>query len=186
MHDVDRGGDVAFHSKGQLVGYPLVHLEDPKKVIPYVRSLERVIVSTLNVFGIESWQDQTATGVWTRKGKISSIGIKVSKWTTLHGFALNIQDNLDGFDLINPCGFDNKPTTSIHAFDSTIAYQDVVATVVNEFIEEFDYEEVNEQFSAFTPRQSRAMTTFEIDELLKNGTFSPQKAMSVPVTIYGL
>ncbi len=70
VHDVDRGGDVTFHSKGQLVGYPLVHLEDPKKVIPYVRSLERVIVSTLNVFGIESWQDQTATGVWTRKGKI--------------------------------------------------------------------------------------------------------------------
>ena len=186
VHDADRGGDVTFHSKGQLVGYPLLRLEDPKKVIPYVRSLERVIISTLKMFDIQSWQDEAATGVWTRKGKISSIGIKVSKWTTLHGFALNVQDDLDGFDLINPCGFDNKSTTSIHAIDSSVAYQDVVATVVNQFIEEFGYNEVNEQFSAFTPRQSRVMTTFEVDELLKRGTFSPKRAKSVPVTINGL
>ena len=104
----------------------------------------------------------------------------------MHGFALNVQDDLDGFDLINTCGFDNKSTTSIHAFDSTVAYQDVVATVVNQFIEEFGYNEVNEQFSAFTQRQSRVMTTFEVDELLKRGTFSPKRAKSVPVTINGL
>ena len=110
----------------------------------------------------------------------------MSKWTTLHGFALNIQDNIDGFNLINPCGLLDKATTSIHAFDSAIAYQDVVAKVVDSFIEEFGYEEVNEQFSAYTPRQSKVMTTFEVDELIKNGTFSPKRTKSIPVTINGL
>ena len=186
VHEVDRGGDVTFHGKGQLVGYPILRLDDPKRVIPYVRSLERILISTLESYGIHSWQDETATGVWTSKGKIASIGIKVSKWTTLHGFALNIQDSMDGFNLINPCGLLDKATTSLHAFDSAIAYQDVVAKVVDNFIEEFGYEEVNEQFSAYTPRQSKTMTTFEVDELIKNGTFSPKRTKSIPVTINGL
>ena len=107
VHEVDRGGDVTFHGKGQLIGYPIIRLSDPKKVIPYVKSLEKVLINTLKEFEIEGFQKENATGVWTKKGKIASIGIKVSKWTTLHGFALNIHDNIDGFSVINPCGFDS-------------------------------------------------------------------------------
>ena len=186
VYDVDRGGDVTFHGKGQLVGYPILRLEDPKRVIPYVRSLEKVIIQTLASCGIESWNDDAATGVWTREGKVASIGVKVSKWTTLHGFALNIDSNIDGFNLINACGLKDKKTTSIHAYDSTISYKDVVAGVLENFIKEFNYKEVNEQFSSYTPRQSKAMTTFEVDELIKNGTFSKKRKNAVPVTIKGL
>ena len=102
--ETDRGGDVTFHGKGQLIGYPIIRLEDPKKVIPFVRSLETTIIETLKSFNIDSFSKEDDTGVWTSEGKIASIGIKVSKWTTYHGFSLNIFDNLDGFNLINPCG----------------------------------------------------------------------------------
>jgi len=186
VYEVDRGGDVTFHEKGQLVGYPIVHLEDPKRVIPYVRSLEKVIIETLKSYGIKSWHEDISTGVWTSKGKIASIGIKVSKWTTLHGFALNIQNSLDGFNLINPCGLTDKMTTSIHAYDSTIPYQDVVSKVVENFQKEFDYQELDSQFSAYTPRQSKTISTFEVDELIKKGTFSPKRTNTVPLTIRGL
>ena len=186
VYEVDRGGDVTFHGKGQLVGYPILHLEDPKRVLPYVRSLERVIIETLKSYGIKSWNDGVSTGVWTSKGKIASIGIKVSKWTTLHGFALNIQNSIDGFKLINPCGLTDKMTTSIHSHNSSIPYQDVVSKVVENFQKEFDYQELDSQFSAFTPRQSKAMTTFEVDELIKKGTFSPKRTNTVPITIKGL
>jgi len=186
VYEVDRGGDVTFHGKGQLVGYPILHLEDPKRVIPYVRSLEKVIIETLNNYGIKSWHDDISTGVWTSKGKIASIGIKVSKWTTLHGFALNIQNSIDGFNLINPCGLIDKETTSIHAYDSTIPYQEIVSKVVENFQDEFDYQELDSQFSAYTPRQSKIMTTFEVDELIKKGTFSPKRTNTVPIVINGL
>ena len=186
VHEVDRGGDVTFHGKGQLIGYPIIRLSDPKKVIPYVKSLEKVLINTLKEFEIEGFQKENATGVWTKKGKIASIGIKVSKWTTLHGFALNIHDNIDGFSVINPCGFDSTNITSVHHYNSEISYQDVVSQVVDNFIKEFDYQDYDRQFSAFTPSQSKMHTSFEVDRLIKKGTFSSKKNMKVPITINGL
>ena len=92
--ETDRGGDITFHGKGQLIGYPIMRLQDPKKVIPFVRSLEQTIIKTLDSFDIEAFSKEDDTGVWTSEGKIASIGVKVSKWTTYHGFALNIFDQL--------------------------------------------------------------------------------------------
>ncbi|MDA3013746.1 MAG: lipoyl(octanoyl) transferase LipB, partial [Actinomycetota bacterium] len=82
--ETDRGGDITFHGEGQLIGYPIIRLSDPKKVLPYVRALENVLINTLKDFKIEAFTKDDDTGVWTTKGKIASIGIKVSKWTTYH------------------------------------------------------------------------------------------------------
>ena len=95
--ETDRGGDITYHGDGQLIGYPIIRLSDPKKVIPFVRNLENVIIDSLRKFKIDSFTKEDDTGVWTAKGKIASVGIKVSKWTTYHGFSLNIFDSLDGY-----------------------------------------------------------------------------------------
>ena len=90
--ETDRGGDITFHGEGQLIGYPIIRLQDPKKVVPFVRSIEDVLIQSLKELSIDSFTKEDDTGVWTSKGKIASIGIKVSRWTTYHGFSLNIFD----------------------------------------------------------------------------------------------
>ena len=95
--ETDRGGDITYHGDGQLIGYPIIRLSDPKKVIPFVRNIENVIIDSLRKFKIDSFTKENDTGVWTAKGKIASIGIKVSKWSTYHGFSLNIFDSLEGY-----------------------------------------------------------------------------------------
>ena len=86
FYETDRGGDVTFHGKGQLIGYPIIRLNDPKKVIPFVRSLERTIIETLKSFDIDAHSKEGDTGVWTSEGKIASIVVKVSKWTRITVF----------------------------------------------------------------------------------------------------
>jgi lipoic acid synthetase len=182
--ETDRGGDITYHGEGQIVGYPIIRLTDPKKVIPYVRDLELVIIETLNKYSIESFTKEDDTGVWTRKGKIASIGIKVSKWTTYHGFSLNIFDSLDGFELINTCGNANEKVTSIHSFNRDISFEDVAKELTNNFAKVFNYVEVEKQFSQFTPRQLKNNKEFNIDNMVKRGVFNPNK-VSIPLTIKG-
>jgi len=182
--EIDRGGDITYHGEGQIVGYPIIRLTDPKKVIPYVRDLELVIIETLNKFSIESFTKEDDTGVWTKKGKIASIGIKVSKWTTYHGFSLNIFDSLDGFELINPCGNVSEKVTSIHSFNNKISFEDVAKELTKNFAKVFNYVEVDKQFSQFTPRQLKNNKEFNIDNMVKRGVFNPNKA-SIPLTIKG-
>ena len=182
--ETDRGGDITYHGEGQIVGYPIIRLTDPKKVIPYVRDLELVIIETLNKFSIESFTKEDDTGVWTKKGKIASIGIKVSKWTTYHGFSLNIFDSLDGFELINPCGNVSEKVTSIHSFNNEISFEDVAKELTKNFAKVFNYVEVDKQLSQFTPRQLKNNKEFNIDNMVKRGVFNPNKA-SIPLTIKG-
>jgi len=182
--ETDRGGDMTYHGEGQIVGYPIIRLTDPKKVIPYVRDLELVIIETLNKYSIESFTKKDDTGVWTKKGKIASIGIKVSKWTTYHGFSLNIFDSLDGFELINTCGNASEKVTSIHSFNSDISFEDVAKELTKNFAKVFNYVEVEKQFSQFTPRQLKNNKEFNIDNMVKRGVFNPNK-LSIPLTIKG-
>jgi len=182
--ETDRGGDMTYHGEGQIVGYPIIRLTDPKKVIPYVRDLELVIIETLNKYSIESFTKKDDTGVWTKKGKIASIGIKVSKWTTYHGFSLNIFDSLDGFELINTCGNASEKVTSIHSFNSDISFEDVAKELTKNFAKVFNYVEVEKQFSQFTPRQLKNKKEFNIDNMVKRGVFNPNK-LSIPLTIKG-
>jgi lipoic acid synthetase len=183
--DTDRGGDVTFHGEGQLIGYPIIRLQDPKKVVPFVRSIENILIQSLNDLSIDSFTKKDDTGVWTSKGKIASIGIKVSKWTTYHGFSLNIFDKLEGFDLINPCGNDAERITSIQSFNDKVSFDEVSRIVSDNFFKLFEYTEVDEQFSQFTPKQLKSKKEFNIDKMVAAGVFKPS-GKGIPITIKGV
>ena len=182
--ETDRGGDITYHGEGQLIGYPIVKMSDPKKILPFVRSLENVIIDSLKEFSIDSYTKEDDTGVWTASGKIASIGIKVSKWTTYHGFSLNIFDNLEGYDLINPCGNKSEQMSSIHQFNDEISFEDVSNVISKNFVKIFDYEQIDKQFAQFTPKQLKTNKEFNIDEMVKRGVFKPN-LNSIPITIKG-
>lgn len=181
----DRGGDITFHGEGQLIGYPIIKLEDPKKVIPFVRALEEVLINTLRDFNIDSFTKENDTGVWTSLGKIASIGIKVSKWTTYHGFSLNIFNSLDGYQFINPCGSTSENMTSLHHFNDQVSFDDVANTIAKNFIKVFRYTAYDIKFSQFTPKQLRSGKEFNIDKMVKAGVFNP-KNNSIPIVIKGV
>ena len=183
--ETDRGGDITFHGEGQLIGYPIIRLQDPKKVVPFVRSIENVLIQSLKELSIDSFTKEHDTGVWTSMGKIASIGIKVSKWTTYHGFSLNIFDKLEGFDLINPCGNEYESVTSIQSFNDTVSFDEVSKIVSNNFIKLFEYSEVDEQFSQFTPKQLKSNKEFNIDKMVAAGVFKPS-TKGIPITIKGV
>ena len=119
-YHINRGGDVTYHGPGQIVGYPILDLDNFfTDINKYLRFLEEAVVLTLRDYGIESGRVKGATGVWIEGGnplkarKICAIGVKLSRWVTMHGFALNVNTNLDYFDNIVPCGIANKAVTSL-------------------------------------------------------------------------
>ena len=102
---VERGGDVTFHGPGQIVGYPILDLHDHRLSISwYMRSLEEMLIRALAEFGIEADRREGLTGVWVEDRKIASLGVRLSRWVTMHGFALNVNTDLSYFDCIIPCG----------------------------------------------------------------------------------
>ncbi len=112
--ETDRGGDVTYHGPGQLVGYPLFALEESRRDIRrFVFDLEAALIDTLRDFGIAGERHPEHRGVWTEGRKIASIGIRISRWVTCHGFALNVGTDLSYFDLMTPCGIDGVQMTSI-------------------------------------------------------------------------
>ena len=183
--ETDRGGDITYHGDGQLIGYPIIRLSDPKKVIPFVRNLENVIIDSLRKFKIDSFTKEDDTGVWTAKGKIASVGIKVSKWTTYHGFSLNIFDSLDGYQLINPCGNQSEQIASIHQFNPDISFEEVASEISDNFVKVFGYANTDRQFSQFTPRQLKRTKEFNIDQMVKDGVFKINQN-KIPVTVRGV
>lgn len=115
LHDAGRGGDITYHGPGQLVGYPILDLKpDRKDLHRYLRDLEEVVIRTLARFGIEGWREEGLTGVWTERGKVAAIGVRVSSgWITSHGFALNVAPDLAHFGTIVPCGITDREVTSL-------------------------------------------------------------------------
>ena len=113
-HEVERGGDVTWHGPGQLVGYPIVDLRRMREDLHwYLRSLEDALIDALEELGIPADRNPGLTGVWTSGRKIASLGVHVKRWVTLHGFALNVVNDLAGFDLIVPCGIQQVVMTSV-------------------------------------------------------------------------
>ena len=111
---IDRGGDITYHGPGQIVGYPILDLNNYSPDIhKYLRSLEDVLIDLLHAFGIKGEREAGMTGVWVRGEKIAAIGVKVSKWITMHGFALNVNTDLQKFERIIPCGIFHKGITSM-------------------------------------------------------------------------
>lgn len=116
VFDVDRGGDVTYHGPGQLVGYPIVRLADFREDLGwYMRSLEELIIRAIASYGIEAGRKPGMTGVWTAERKICAIGVRASRWVTMHGFALNVTTDLERFSAIVPCGIAEYQVTSIEA-----------------------------------------------------------------------
>jgi lipoate-protein ligase B len=113
VYDTDRGGQVTYHGPGQLVGYPVVDLREWGGPLQYVRTLERIIVSTLADFQIQAGVVQGLTGVWAGGGKVAAIGLKISRGVAYHGFAINVNTDLSYYDHIVPCGIDDRPVTSM-------------------------------------------------------------------------
>jgi lipoyl(octanoyl) transferase len=114
IFDVDRGGDVTYHGPGQLVGYPIIRLSDFREDLGwYMRSLEAVIIRALAAYGLECERKGGMSGVWSGDRKICAIGVRASRWVTMHGFALNVTTDLDRFDAIVPCGIETHGVTSI-------------------------------------------------------------------------
>lgn len=144
LHTIDRGGDITYHGPGQLVVYPIIDLEVfGMGIKSYISMLEDVVIDTLDTYGIKGEKDEKAMGVWIdvavplRARKICAIGVRASRFVTMHGLALNVNTDLSYFNYINPCGFKDRGVTSIQ----------------KELGHEIDFEEASERMKrAFTHR----------------------------------
>jgi len=119
FYKINRGGDITYHGPGQVVGYPILDLENFfTDIHQYLRHLEEAIILTLQEYGLEATRSEGETGVWLGVGtpfarKICAMGVRASRWVTMHGFALNVNVNLGYFDHIIPCGIKGKAVTSL-------------------------------------------------------------------------
>lgn len=140
FHHTNRGGDVTYHGPGQLVGYPILDLTGWKRdVHAYVRAVEEVIIRTIGAFGLEGTRVPGATGVWVNGAKVCAIGVHISRWVTSHGFALNVETDLQYFQYIIPCGL-TLPVTSMRALGVTASMSEVKLALRLQFAEVFGYE----------------------------------------------
>ena len=120
FYKINRGGDITYHGPGQIVGYPILDLENFfTDIHKYLRLLEEIIILTLNEYGLNAERSPGETGVWLGVGtpfarKICAMGVRASRWVTMHGFALNVNADLGYFDNIIPCGIRGKAVTSLH------------------------------------------------------------------------
>jgi lipoyl(octanoyl) transferase len=149
----DRGGDITYHGPGQLVVYPIFCLDDFRiGVKEYVRRLEEVVISVISGYGLKGERMEKATGVWLDVGtsetrKICAIGVKCSKSVTMHGFALNVNTDLDYFGYINPCGFVDKGVTSVEKeTGKKINIDEIKSLVLQSFKDIFKIEFTNYLF----------------------------------------
>lgn len=135
FYHIERGGDVTFHGPGQLVGYPIFNIKQGLVGIkPFIEMIEDAIIGVLADFDIKAEKKKGLIGVWTKSGKICSIGIAVKRWVSFHGFALNINTDLRYFDLINPCGFKSIKMTSMQEITGKkISMVDVKESTIRNF-----------------------------------------------------
>ena len=139
VFETGRGGDVTYHGPGQLVGYPIVDLKpDRCDVHRYVRDIEEVMILTAAAFGVRAGRLPGLTGAWVGNQKLAAIGVRIARWVTSHGFALNVNTALDHFDFIVPCGITDKGVTSLHLLlGRPVAMAEVEIVVEDAFREVF-------------------------------------------------
>ena len=131
VFQIERGGDITFHGPGQLVGYPILDLSNYKKSVSwYMRTLEQVTIDVLDEIGIEAKRSEGLTGVWVGDEKIAAQGVRISRWVTMHGFALNVNTDLSFYDGIIPCGIFDHGVTSIEQLLGEKQDMEIVKQVV--------------------------------------------------------
>ncbi len=131
VFNIERGGDITFHGPGQLVGYPILDLSNYKKSVSwYMRTLEQVLIDTLIEFKIIAQRNDGLTGVWVGDEKIAALGVRISRWVTMHGFALNVNPDLSFYDGIIPCGIFDHGVTSMEQLLGKTQNNDNVKNVV--------------------------------------------------------
>jgi lipoyl(octanoyl) transferase len=145
---IERGGEATFHNPGQLVVYPVISLKEEERDIGfYLRTLEQVVIDTVSFWGIEAQRKEGATRVWveSQTKKIASIGVALKSWVTLHGIALNIENDLSGFYEINPCGFSANVMTSMkeQLQDKCPSFKEVKEVFVEQFERQFKRRRLN-------------------------------------------
>lgn len=144
LFEIDRGGDITYHGPGQIVGYPIIKLNELyEDVHRYLRELEEVIIRVLNEYNVRAYRIPEYTGVWVNDEKISAIGIKISRWVTMHGFAFNINTDLEFFDKIIPCGIFDKGITSLKKIlGKNVDLDEVENFLIKHFVDVFKYEDI--------------------------------------------
>ena len=136
----DRGGDITFHGPGQLVGYPILDLNQYKRSITwYMRELEQLIIDVLKEYDISAERKKGLTGTWVKDKKIAALGVRISKWVTMHGFSLNINPDLKYYQGIIPCGITDYGVTSMSDLlgDDVPGMSEIKETLVQHFIAKF-------------------------------------------------
>lgn len=138
----DRGGDITYHGPGQLVGYPILDLNNfYLDLHRYLRDLEEVVIRTLETYGVTAHREPGYTGVWVENEKICAIGVKSGRWVTMHGFAFNVNTDLSFFNRIIPCGIFEKGVTSLEAqIRDRVGVAGVAGVLVGEFARVFGVE----------------------------------------------
>ena len=142
VFEIDRGGDITYHGPGQIVGYPIISLSDwQNDTHKYLRALEEVIILTCKDYGLETGRKEKYTGVWIENRKIAAIGIKISNWISMHGFAFNVNTDLNLFKGIIPCGISDKEVTSLaKELGREISVSEVKEKLLKNFREIFQYD----------------------------------------------
>jgi len=142
IHEIDRGGKITYHGPGQIVGYPIIPLLGERRdVHKYLRSVEQVLIDVLARFGIAAGRSKGYTGVWASGEKIAAIGVGLTRWITFHGFALNVNTDLDAFQLITPCGIADKTVTSMKKLlGGEIDQGDVRDAIISAVRDEFQFD----------------------------------------------
>lgn len=144
VYDIDRGGDITYHGPGQIVGYPIIDLNNwHNDTHKYLRVLEEVIIKTCGDYNLNCERNPKHTGVWIEDRKIAAIGIKVSRWVTMHGFAFNVNTDLNLFNGIIPCGIQDKTVTSLNKeLGKEADVREVKSKLLENFITHFGYNEL--------------------------------------------
>jgi len=142
VHEVGRGGDVTYHGPGQLVAYPIIDLKpDRKDVRKYVASLEETMIRTCADFGLAAGRVEGLNGTWIGERKVGAVGVRISRWVTMHGLALNVNSDLRQFEMIVPCGIQDKGVTSLSAeLGRTVHVADVCEPLAGQFARLYDAE----------------------------------------------
>jgi lipoyl(octanoyl) transferase len=140
VHESGRGGDVTYHGPGQIVGYPILDLRpDRCDVHRYVRDLEEVMIRICTDYGVRAGRVEGMSGAWVGTEKIGAIGVRISRWITSHGFAFNVNTDLDAFQLIVPCGIPDRGVTSLAKLTGCeVSIEEVENRVISRFAEVFD------------------------------------------------